>query len=226
MLTLKIAVAIPTHKPHLKFLERCLDSIEKQTRKPDIVSISASSCQEKDLELEITKYTFPIKIHFSELSQNAAQNRNIAANLLKDTEYQPDIISFFDCDDEMIPTRLEFIERAFQETKSALIVHNYVWMRTPDSSSTPNYTDYVVFQNAVIPNPTHCGVYTQTPYNAPLHHGHVSTLYHIWETYPFNETQQCLWMEDSVFCKTIASRFKECSYIQTQLCIYHDYKKD
>lgn len=217
---MKIGVAIPTYKGHLHVLDRCLTSIENQTRKPDIVSISASSCQNLP---DLTKYSFPIKFACTPLGQNAAQNRNTAASLLENDKI--DILSFFDGDDEMLPTRLEFIERAFNETSSVLIVHNYVTMRSPSDASTPTLTEYELYPNSVVPTPGDVGTHFSGQLsNRNLHHGHPSVLYHIWQHNKYEEGSNFLFKEDSVFCQRIATKFRECSYIHTELSVYHQYR--
>lgn len=220
---MKICVAIPTHKPDLKDLERCLVSIENQTRKPDIVSISASSCTEEDLEsLHLTKYLFQIIHICTPNSQNAAQNRNCAAKLVEDKDI--DIICFFDSDDEMLPERLEYLEKAFSETFSKLIVHNFIHITNPEQKieRSQNFTEYSVFPNVIISNGWGCRVnFEECDKN--FAHGHVSTLYSIWKEMPFREEPSFLYREDAEFCRAIASKYIECSYIQTQLSVYHQY---
>ena len=68
---MKIGVAIPTYKKDIIFLDRCLRSIENQTKLPDIVVISASSCKMEDVK--IATYSFPFKIICEENQQNAGE---------------------------------------------------------------------------------------------------------------------------------------------------------
>ena len=118
---LKIAVIIPTFKNHLPYLMRCLNSIQNQTRLPDIVCFSASSCVTEDLP-NLIEYKFPIRFTCSENKQNAAFNRNKASELLKEID-EINIISFFDSDDEMLPNRLEFIGSILSITTLGLIYY-------------------------------------------------------------------------------------------------------
>ena len=77
---LRIGVVIPSYIRHIPLLKRCLDSIETQTKPPNIVSISCSSSKKDSVNL--TSYSFPIKINYTEEVQNAAQNRNYAASII------------------------------------------------------------------------------------------------------------------------------------------------
>jgi len=118
---MRIGVCIPCYEPHLPFLQYCLQSIEQQTRKPDIVCISISSCT-KDPSLDTSKYSFPIAYSFTSDVQYAGKNRNIAAGLI---ESHADILSFFDADDIMHPRRLELLEKHFTEHALDSCVHYF-----------------------------------------------------------------------------------------------------
>jgi glycosyltransferase involved in cell wall biosynthesis len=222
---MKIAVVIPTYKNDLQYLNRCLRSIEHQTRKPDLVAISASSCVEQDIRLDA--YSFPIRICFTAQAQNAATNRNCAAKLIGDNEV--DILSFFDSDDEMYPQRLEYLEKGFQETDCVLIVHGFNWMRRSTDSQVQTRSAYEILLNSLIvhPNPRAYGIApTQLPWSsmeAPFAHGHASVRYNIWKSYPYDESRSGLWVEDSTFCRKVLVNCGKCGFITTELSIYHNY---
>ena len=129
-----IGVAVPCYHGHVNILKNLLDSIEKQTRKPDMVVVSCSGVNDTPYYQE--QYSFPLKIIANPNKMNTATNRNIAAKML-DT----DIISYIDADDQMHFQRLEIIEKAFVENDIDLFLHNYV-----DGFNKPdiNY-DNVVF---------------------------------------------------------------------------------
>ena len=40
---MRIGVCIPCHEKHIKYIPQCLESIEHQTRKPDLVCIGIGS---------------------------------------------------------------------------------------------------------------------------------------------------------------------------------------
>jgi hypothetical protein len=107
--SLKLAVCIPCGAGHLHYLNYCLKSIETQTRKPDIVTISVS--QHTTQIIDISSYTFPIEILYAKIKLLPGANRNRAAE--KALEFGATHLSFFDADDIMHPRRLELIESAF-----------------------------------------------------------------------------------------------------------------
>jgi glycosyltransferase involved in cell wall biosynthesis len=126
---MKIGVAIPCYKYHIPVLKRCLDSIEAQVFKPEIVVVSCSSSKREDLPEELknpASYSFPFEIIITEERKNAAQNRNIAAEHIR-LKTQCEFISFFDCDDVMHPQRMKAIAYAVvYHPEVGMIMHNFV----------------------------------------------------------------------------------------------------
>jgi glycosyltransferase involved in cell wall biosynthesis len=117
---LSIGVAIPCYKGHIDSLHHLLDSIEHQTRLPDRVVISCSSCEPSDIPSSYYEYSYPVEIYTHSDVKNAAQNRNIALSYLT-----TDIVSFFDADDIMHPQRLQVVERCFEISSMMLFAHSY-----------------------------------------------------------------------------------------------------
>lgn len=115
--TMTIAVCIPCHAPNLTFLKKCLDSIENQTRKPDIVSISISEVEEKPF---IPSYSFPIHLVYTKEKQCEGTNRNIAVS-----NVSTDIVTHFDADDIMHKHRIEIITKHFEESDIDGFIHNH-----------------------------------------------------------------------------------------------------
>lgn len=220
---MKIGVAIPTYKKDIIFLDRCLRSIEKQTRLPDIVVISASSCKIEDVKIANT-YSFPIKIISEEHEQNASTNRNKAANFLLSVE-NVDIISFFDSDDEMLPKRLEFIEKAFLETNCDFVVHDYITIKSYNTIVDENEGNtFVCFKNCIIPHKHDLGVAVNFEGNNSLTHGNVSVSKNIWENEKFREEKEYILWEDSEYCRRLCYKYNG-SYIQSRLTKYHNYNE-
>jgi len=123
---MRLAVVIPSYHRHIPFLPRLLESINKQTRLPDLVVVRISSCGLEEIpllqKLREIDLSFLLVIHETEKLQMAAQNRNEGVELVPPGF---DIISFFDSDDIMHPRRIELLERCFQEYPSAdLILHS------------------------------------------------------------------------------------------------------
>lgn len=113
---MRIGVCIPCHVSHIKYLPKCLESIENQTRQPDVVSISISETYQPP---ELPTYSFEVKLTISQEHHCEGGNRNIAASII-DTE----IVTFFDADDIMHPQRLQTIQYAFRQGIDGFIHDN------------------------------------------------------------------------------------------------------
>ena len=108
MIHITIGVAISCYQGHLEALGNLLESINLQSRKPDMVIVSCSSYDASNATAtpySSKKYSFPYHIFFHSEKKNAAENRNIAASYLT-----TDIITFIDADDIMHPQRIAVIE--------------------------------------------------------------------------------------------------------------------
>jgi len=223
---LKIAVVIPTYKNHLPFLIRCLNSIQNQTRLPDIVCFSASSCENNDIP-NLDSFKFQIRFVCSENKQNAAFNRNKAAQLLKEVD-SIDIISFFDSDDEMLPNRLEFIEKSFIESNTDLVVHNYIPIYKKSIIPNQKFFDYTSYSDACFPDKSGIKIEIRPEIKSRSKSfalGHCSVKYNLWLYFPFNSSPEYLYREDASFCRTIIEKGFTGSYIDCELSIYHNYDK-
>lgn len=222
---MKIGVAIPCCKKDILFLNRCLRSIENQTQKPDLVSISISECDENDIKNINRNYSFPLKITASINKQNASMNRNIAGNLLKEM----DIISFIDSDDEMYPERLQYLKKAFSENDVDFVLHNYIIYKSFDESLLYRNvkTQYNFFGNSVLPNPHHCGVIVNPIYvpnnNCIISHGHVTIKKTIFENEKFKTEDHYIRWEDSEYCRRLTDKMFKGGYLYNELTKYHDY---
>lgn len=111
-----IGVAIPCYDGHIELLKVLLDSINEQTKMPNIVVVSCSSTKQLILD---KSYNFDLKIITTEKLQNAAENRNIAS-----TYINTDIITFIDADDSMHPQRTEIILNIFEQNNIDILYHN------------------------------------------------------------------------------------------------------
>ena len=116
---MRIGICIPCYRLHIPYLKQCLDSIENQTRKPDVVSISISEIDENQNPI-LPYYSFPIKLFYTKERQCEGKNRNIAASNI-DT----DIITFFDADDIMHPNRIEILGKHFEDSHIDGFIHNH-----------------------------------------------------------------------------------------------------
>lgn len=204
---MRIGVAIPCYKYHLPLLKRCLDSIERQTRKPDEVVVACSSSVKSDIPAY--SYSFPLRIVTRETRHNAASNRNDAVKYLT-----TDIVSFFDADDVMHPQRLEAIEASFP---CDIVLHSYVEASEPQ----PMYETIPRLRNKLGRSPTGCAVIWED-YCAPIHHAHVSVARSVLDSVSFREGPDGYMKEDALFCGDVLAR-PGCQsvYISIPLSIYY-----
>lgn len=205
-----LGVAIPCYHGHINILKNLLDSIEKQTRKPDMVVVSCSGTN--DTPYTQDQYSFPLNIITNPNKMNTAQNRNIAANAL-DT----DIISFIDADDQMHFQRLEIIEKAF-ENDIVIFLHNYI-----DGFDKPDikYDDIVFDINRIGLYPCGWMIYhIDNPQNN-IHNAHVSIHKNIFNLIKYNESPYWCAREDSLFNSEIVKMFpNNTSYCPLELTKY------
>jgi glycosyltransferase involved in cell wall biosynthesis len=231
---MRIVVAIPTFIRDIenRTLRRCLDSIQAQTRKPDLVAISASSCSLQQIAAILPPadtYSFPIRFQITERRQTAATNRNVLIELLKDFAETTDIVSFFDSDDVMSPLRLEYIERAFQTTSCGYVLHDYLQLRSPPSTQVECPThEFIVHPNAFRPDGRpYCSVSVDPALNVPtvlFGPGHVSVRADILRAHRYKESTGGILWEDSEFVRDIAYAGHQGSYLHMPLAVYHNYR--
>jgi glycosyltransferase involved in cell wall biosynthesis len=232
---MRIGVCIPTYKNHLPFLERCLDSIQDQTVQPSIVSISASSITEP---LVLKPRPFPVKLLVTPNQQFAAENRNKAATEILD---ETDILSFIDGDDEMLPCRLEYVLRAFEETKADFVLHSFVDLKAPyETKPTPEskYSTYRCLKNPFTVNTAmYAGLELPPVENIagqdslpPIHNGHLSLLSPIFRTHQYGDfivtlPNKSYGWEDTEFNRRLYLNGYTGAFIPCQLSLYHSYPK-
>jgi len=239
---LRLAVIIPAYNRHIPFLKRCLDSIQAQTRLPDVVALSISNAQQRDLTIDLSVYSFPIRYTVTDRRQNVATNRNCAISLVVS---DVDIIVCTDCDDEMVPSRLDYTERAFQDTECDFVACNYMEIRSLESKASPTSTDYKVYKECLIPHAgttqrgshmdgmwipsdaqyglivkPECGIL-----NPHIHHAHLAFSPKVWSTCKYSEDEAHFRLEDSLYGRKLATKGFKGSYLPAQLVIYHMYDK-
>jgi hypothetical protein len=116
---MRIGVCIPVVSRHLPLLATCLESLERQTRKPDVVSIRVSEASAVPI---IIPCSFPVVLQHTPEKSFAGANRNGAAYVIQD---RVDLLSFIDADDFMHPQCLEQTERHFRQDIEVL-VHGFL----------------------------------------------------------------------------------------------------
>jgi len=187
-----IGIAIPCYNKHIPKLLELLDSIDAQTRKPDLVSISCSSTDEFP---ELRKYGFGVVVSTCKERRNAGQNRNIAARRLT-----TDLISFFDADDHMHPQRIEGLLVAFNQ-QCDIALHSY---SEGEETKIPykHIDTFSIIRNKLVQAPSGC-IYLD-PYSR-IHHSQVTVRREIFERSPFTGEKENDLKDDCVFCYKIFS---------------------
>ena len=188
---MRIGVAIPCYIKHIPNLLILLNSIEAQTLKPDMVSISCSSTHYHQFPI-LKTYSFPIKVKLHLDKKSPAENRNIAADNLN-----TDIISFFDADDIMHPQRIELLEYAFLEPCD-IVLHN----STSDTNFDMNLSiDKInIHRNKLKQCKSGCII---LDYISPIAHGHVTVRKSIFNKVRFPEEEYFYFKEDCIFCHRV-----------------------
>jgi hypothetical protein len=219
---MKFGLAIPCYKYHIPVLKRCLDSIEQQTKKPDIVVVSCSSCVREDIP--IYSYSFPLEILVCSEKKNAAENRNIAGNRLLDLDCSH--IGFFDCDDEMHPQRIEYIIQSFTYIKDCSIVLHSYWGNNETEQPFIQYKFFNIERNELVKSPTGCAYLPKFP-SKRIHHSQVSIKASYFKEIKFRESSYYERIgskggnEDALFCGDILSLKQPNAYISDVLSKYY-----
>lgn len=211
---MRIGVAIPCYKYHIDVLKRCLDSIEAQTRKPDRVVVSCSSCSPEDIPSY--SYSFPLRILTHNERKNAAENRNLAAKELEGC----DVLSFFDCDDVMHPQRLQCIEEQFTQNPCDILLHNF-WLDEECIKPFELFKSFHAETNVLRRAPTGCAV-VEWRWGVRIHHSQVSVSAFAFGRIQFKEDPSSERREDSLFCgDVLAMPGVQSVYVHNPLSKYY-----
>jgi len=175
---MRIGVCIPVVARHLPLLTTCLESLERQTRKPDVVSIRVSSATTPPV---LPTYSFPIILQSTPESSCAAANRNGSAYVIQD---RVDLLSFIDADDFMHPRCLEQVERHFQQDIEVL-VHGFVEYkegnRDLEKVGCPPLSSTLLTDGFSTSKDTHSPIYRlQRLDGVPFHNAHISCRLGVW----------------------------------------------
>jgi len=183
-----IGVAIPCYDGHIELLKVLLDSINEQTKMPNVVVVSCSSTKQLILD---KSYNFDLKIITTEKLQNAAENRNIACSYIN-----TDIITFIDADDSMHPQRTEIILNIFEQNNVDILYHN-AFLNNDIFKPYETIEDIDVVYDELIQGH---GCITHTNMNRGLIcHGHVTVLKSIYDQVKFSENYGHNLCDDCVF---------------------------
>jgi hypothetical protein len=207
-----IGVAIPCYQGHFNKLSSLIQNIGESTVKPDHIAISCSSWTH-DRRVNTAYNGIPVSVQYSRQRLNQATNRNIAASMLATT-----LVSFIDADDLMHPSRLEYVCRAFRETKCEAIYHDYTWEHAIHYTDPfPAAEPYRLVSNPVVPDPNAVGLMVG-PYS--LHHAHVTVRYEVLRRFKFDESWDAYRKEDSLYGRTLAENGVSLGFLSNKLTRY------
>lgn len=213
MSKLTIGVAIPCYKGHIEHLKHVLDSIEKQTRKPDQVVVSCSSSEVGDIPSSYYQYSFPISIFTCSEKRNVAQNRNFAISKL-DT----DILSFIDADDIMHPQRLEAIEFTFSHYDINIFLHFY---ETNIERTFITYSEFPIEFNKMYVCPWRSVQHAYYPRASIIHNSQCSVRREVFNRIHFQERPEFVGREDTWFVGDVLLSYPgKCAYCPLRLSRY------
>jgi hypothetical protein len=187
-----LGIAVPCYKYHIPMLKRFLDSVANQNRQPDFVVVSCSSSSPEDIPPYEYSFKLEILVHSNRL--NASQNRNIAADRL--IEFGCEYISFFDCDDEMHPQRIQAIQTAIQEYSADIILHNYVHLTVNLEDEFEKYESFIMDTNKVI---VRFNEKEQPFFNKNIHASQLCVKRDVFNDVRFCEDRTAERLEDTIF---------------------------
>jgi hypothetical protein len=195
---MSIGLAIPSSYKHLHKVIQLLQSLEQQTRRPDEVVVSMSSCPEdkEGFQPDLNPFSFPLKILTTSAKQTAGKNRNIAASHLT-----TDIISFFDADDVIHPQRFQALEEAFNKGAD-IVLHNYNRFDIPVYKAFENYKFFDMTANKLVRAPSLCAKMS-TDFRIPLHQSQVTVRRWVMEKVKFSEEPRS--GTDALFCGEVCA---------------------
>jgi hypothetical protein len=208
-----IGVAVPCYQPHHHYLNRLIDNMIGQTRRPDYVVISCSSWT-SDKRKDMVCGGIPITILYWKRRIVQAENRNIAAAALG-----TDIITFIDADDLMHPRRLEFILEAFQKTNCDVIVHGYQNIKYGKNEPFEEEPELKLTDDVIVKNPTQPGCMTQHG-DKPFHHAHIGITKKTFSRFQYPIEERYYRMEDSVYLATLVQNGMNIRHLDNKLSQY------
>ena len=226
-----LGIVVPVHHQHFPYLPRLLNSINANSALPTVVSISCSGVRPDHAILHNiikTRYSFPIIWSTTHQSNNAATNRNIAAEKL-DT----DIISMMDADDLAYKQRNEYILKAFTTPNTNIVLHNLKWSRDPQLIKTNNWEQEIIqttykypeiyynYLDTFVPG-SHFPIPATQLHTGKLFYGcgHISVTRELYRSYRYNEDPSLAGAEDSWYLYELTCKGHKATYIHNQLVLY------
>lgn len=207
-MSLTIGVVIPCYKPHIGVLKNVLDSIEKQTQKPNMVIVSCSSSDESDIPYKHEDYSYPLKIYTHREKRNISENKNFGTRLIN-----TDIVVYFDADDIMHPQRIEIIYNGFiKNPNMKLLLHSY--RLNPTDFNYPIYDINNI--NYEIDPYYICrwgSVQLKRFFNKTIHNSHAAIKKSLFDEIQYVETPDAKGFEDTLFNRTLINKYPNSGFI-------------
>lgn len=205
-----IGIAICCYKGHIKHLGDLLESINNQTRLPDIVVVSCSSTESIDeIPYKKENYKYKLEIYTHKERKDAGENRNYAISKI-DT----DILSVFDGDDIMHPQRLDVIEKCFENPNVKYLIHNFEDILNLNiKENYPIYNKYPFEYNKLSVCPWGAVVrlneFDEIIYNSyDLHNSQISIVKEIYKNMLYSERKEDVYQCDTLYSRSIINMFK------------------
>lgn len=211
-----ISLCIPCFPRDTPKLEKLLDSVKKQTVKPDEIIIGHSEMNEHQAkELEKKYSDLKIKVISTEKKQYAAANRNMAAS-----GNTSDYISFMDADDMMLDNKIEILKKIIIEEKPLSIIHNYNSRNTKYEIS--NNIKRKIYGDEIYDSLKKSKTIHITTFR--VHHGHITISKEVFKNVKQDTSEKWRRGQDSKFIRDIFKHYgkdkKVMIYIDIPLTIY------
>ena len=203
-----IGIVIPCYKPHIGLLKRVLDSIEKQTKKPDMVIVSCSSSEPSDIPYTQEDYSFPFKIYTHKEKKNISENKNFGTRLIN-----TDIVTYFDADDIMHPQRIEIIYNGFiKYPNMKLLIHSL--RLNPIDLNYPKYDiNYINYEMDTFYICKWGALNFKNKSNRNIHNSHSSIKKSLFDEIQYVETPDAKGFEDTLFNRTLINKYPNNGFI-------------
>lgn len=193
-----VGIAIPCYRGHMHYIDALLQNIASSTHLPTQVAISCSGW-DRTGTLRFTYCGFRVDILYTTQLQDAAKNRNVAAQALT-----TDLIVFIDSDDLMHPKRIAYVRDAFEQTGCDVVYHGFLRLHRHHSPTEP--ADLGPLD--VSRTPCH------------IHAGHVSVRSSLFRRIQFDERPSAWRQEDSLYKKRLIAEGVSIAYVSNPLTYY------
>jgi|MDSZ01.3.fsa_nt_gb glycosyltransferase involved in cell wall biosynthesis len=181
----KVTLCITCYKNDIHFLDECLGYVKSQTVQPDEILVVANAIDD-DSKLKQKAKEEGFTLFTTSEPKLPGWGRNTGLFLAKHN-----IVSFCDVDDVILPRKIEFIKKVFNDDMDALI-HNYHYKIKGDDENFSLYTEEITEIDPASMN-------IRTKSMVPAHQGHMTCRKEILKTHKYRE--DLVRGEDGTFCQ-------------------------